>query len=232
MPKGPKRKPPIVRFLKYVRSVQDGCWVWSGFKLPSGYGLFSPGGSAHSVYAHRWAYENFVGPIPAGREVAHSCANRACVNPEHLRALTHCENLFDTETSARRNAEKAYCIHGHEFTPENTIRTREGWRQCRKCKLLSMRKWYNENRRRVSAERRKVYRETHEPPARKTHCKRGHPFDEKNTYIDARGDRICKECRRLAMQQFRLKKRQSPIDQFWSNRFEGEVPPMVGSGVI
>lgn len=32
--------------------------------------------------------------------------------------------------------------------------------------------------------------------ARKTHCLRGHPFDEKNTYRNARGHRFCRACRR------------------------------------
>lgn len=31
----------------------------------------------------------------------------------------------------------------------------------------------------------------------KTHCKRGHPFDERNTYRDGQGYRRCHECRRL-----------------------------------
>lgn len=31
---------------------------------------------------------------------------------------------------------------------------------------------------------------------RKTHCLRGHPFDEKNTYKDKRGSRYCKQCRK------------------------------------
>lgn len=33
--------------------------------------------------------------------------------------------------------------------------------------------------------------------ARKTHCKRGHEFDESNTYIDAFGSRICRKCKAL-----------------------------------
>jgi hypothetical protein len=33
--------------------------------------------------------------------------------------------------------------------------------------------------------------------ARKTHCKRGHPFDDENTYW-YRGERMCKECRRAS----------------------------------
>ncbi len=32
----------------------------------------------------------------------------------------------------------------------------------------------------------------------KTHCKRGHVFDEANTYRDPDGDRVCRECKRRA----------------------------------
>lgn len=32
--------------------------------------------------------------------------------------------------------------------------------------------------------------------ARKTHCLNGHLFDEANTYLDPRGSRTCRECRR------------------------------------
>lgn len=31
---------------------------------------------------------------------------------------------------------------------------------------------------------------------KKTHCKRGHPFDEHNTRINPRGQRVCKKCDR------------------------------------
>jgi putative hemolysin len=34
-------------------------------------------------------------------------------------------------------------------------------------------------------------------------CGKGHDFDEANTYIDGRGKRNCRECRRLAAQRFR-----------------------------
>jgi hypothetical protein len=32
--------------------------------------------------------------------------------------------------------------------------------------------------------------------ARKTHCKRGHPFDKENTHIAVGGGRVCRTCRR------------------------------------
>ncbi len=37
--------------------------------------------------------------------------------------------------------------------------------------------------------------------ARKTHCKRGHPFNEVNTYIRPDGHRDCRTCRRTALKQ-------------------------------
>lgn len=38
--------------------------------------------------------------------------------------------------------------------------------------------------------------------ARKTHCKRGHPFDDGNTYRTSKG-RHCKVCRREALRRYR-----------------------------
>jgi hypothetical protein len=31
----------------------------------------------------------------------------------------------------------------------------------------------------------------------KTHCPRGHPYDEANTFVNAKGQRSCRECRRI-----------------------------------
>lgn len=46
--------------------------------------------------------------------------------------------------------------------------------------------------------------------SRKTHCKRGHPFDDVNTYIAPRGGRFCRECHRLAHPPKRTAGTQSP----------------------
>ena len=40
----------------------------------------------------------------------------------------------------------------------------------------------------------------------KTHCKRGHPYDDKNTCITPDGWRRCRECGRLAVQRHRARK--------------------------
>ena len=36
-----------------------------------------------------------------------------------------------------------------------------------------------------------------------THCQRGHEFSKENTYVDPRGKRVCKECRRVTYRIWR-----------------------------
>ena len=45
-------------------------------------------------FAHRVAYELTYGRIPEGKEVDHLCRNKACVNPSHLEAVSHRENML------------------------------------------------------------------------------------------------------------------------------------------
>ena len=47
------------------------------------------------VYAHRLVYEECFGPIPAGMVIMHTCDNKICVNPEHLKVGTREENSHD-----------------------------------------------------------------------------------------------------------------------------------------
>lgn len=109
-----------------------GCVVWVG-ALTNGYGRFGHAGRV--VYAHRWSYEQFVGPIPDGLVIDHLCRRPACVNPLHLRAVTQSQNLHADRSLARakRNAEATHCPSGHEYDDANTYRPPRGGRQCRIC---------------------------------------------------------------------------------------------------
>lgn len=78
-----------------------GCWNWTASKTWVGYGKFYADG--HTLHAHRYAYQIYVGPIPDGMEIMHTCDNMACVNPDHLRPGTHRENMDDRNTKRRNN---------------------------------------------------------------------------------------------------------------------------------
>lgn len=119
--------------------VDDGCWNWIGNKNQSGYGRFKR--SSRYFSAHRVVYELFVGPIPEGLELDHTCSNRGCVRPDHLESVTHRENTLRGSTITARHAAQTHCVNHHEFTPENTaVRTDNGGRRCRACRDISNRK--------------------------------------------------------------------------------------------
>lgn len=68
-----------------------GCWEWTGYVTPHGYGLFWDGEKPNT--AHRVSWELTNGPIPDGMDIDHRCANRKCANPEHLRVTTRSQNM-------------------------------------------------------------------------------------------------------------------------------------------
>ena len=56
---------------------------------------------------------------------------------------------------------------------------------------------------------RDMIRNGNHPQARKTHCPRGHEYDEENTYLHPRRNaRVCKTCQRAAIHRHRAAKRQ------------------------
>lgn len=83
----------------------DNCWNWTGYISDTGYGRprFRVGGKQYFLRAHRMSYEFKIGPIPAGMILDHTCHNRACVNPEHLRPVTDKQNIENLSGSQRRN---------------------------------------------------------------------------------------------------------------------------------
>ena len=111
-----------------------GCWYWLAYRAANGYDRFRNEGRL--VAAHRWAYEHFVGPIPAGHDLDHLCRVRHCVNPAHLEPVTRSENNRRGLNGALRTAEslRTSCAAGHPYDETNTYFHPQGWRMCRICK--------------------------------------------------------------------------------------------------
>jgi hypothetical protein len=87
------------RFMAHVAQ-GPGCWLWQASTMNSGYGQFGHRGTMRQ--AHRVSYELHVGPIPAGLSILHSCDDKLCVNPAHLRPGTHSENIKEAYSRGRR----------------------------------------------------------------------------------------------------------------------------------
>lgn len=80
----------------------EGCWEWPQDKLSGdGYGRLTLKG--RSTRAHRFAWETWVGPLGSEELLLHSCDNRRCINPEHLRVGTYKDNVDDMFQRGRAN---------------------------------------------------------------------------------------------------------------------------------
>ena len=116
------------RRLVEIDTLSSGCWLWPGQVL-KGYGIIwegpilaaaAEGRARKKTRAHRVSYELFNGPIPEGMEIDHvchtndddcpagdACLHRRCVNPDHLEAVSHMENVFRRDERFRRTGVRA-----------------------------------------------------------------------------------------------------------------------------
>lgn len=73
---------------------KNGCMLWQGALLRSGYGSAWLG--TKTISTHRLSLWLAVGPPPGPKhDAAHACRNRRCVAPAHLRWATRLENMRD-----------------------------------------------------------------------------------------------------------------------------------------
>ena len=78
----------------------SGCWLWTGYRNPKGYGQFGVG-HRHLALAHRVSWELTHGPIPTSLHVLHICDTPPCVRPDHLVLGTIAANQADMVRKGR-----------------------------------------------------------------------------------------------------------------------------------
>lgn len=126
------------RLLSRTHRVEN-CLVWQGYINPAGYGevyvrRHEGGIGRKGQLAHIVSYRLYKGDIPAGLELDHLCRNRACINPDHLEAVTHQINMHRGTAPAAINKAKTHCKHGHVFTDKQpAYYILRGWRRCNEC---------------------------------------------------------------------------------------------------
>ena len=134
--------PDAVRFWEMVdKNGPGGCWLWTGALNTCGYGEFRT--TAQKQYrAHRYSR------LLAGRKLPdfsknltldHLCRVRACINPDHIEAVTQRENL---KRSPLTPAGRKRCRRGHDLTlPTSWYRYSKGRRRCKLCIPICRSEW-------------------------------------------------------------------------------------------
>lgn len=116
----------------------DQCWIWTGYRRPTGYGLLCANGTTRSAHRHilsLFLKEKFNPSLV----VLHLCENPSCVRPSHLQQGSQEENVKDMLTKrGHYQSKKTHCKNGHPFAGENLYiyvnpKTGLAYRVCRKC---------------------------------------------------------------------------------------------------
>lgn len=89
--------------LEEQATIVGDCWQWTGSVDVDGYGRLTikRNGKRTDVRAHRASFETYVGAIPEGMVVRHSCDNPGCINPLHLEVGSHADNAADKVARGR-----------------------------------------------------------------------------------------------------------------------------------
>jgi hypothetical protein len=118
----------------------SGCWLWLGAANKDGYAKSENSAYPGETLGHRLSYLYHVGSIPDNKEIDHVCRVRCCVNPSHLEAILHVENVRIGENYWRK---KTHCINGHEFTQTNARFVVSAGRKRRICKQCDAKRQFN-----------------------------------------------------------------------------------------
>jgi hypothetical protein len=125
-----------------------GCWAWLGKIGVHGYADMSYRIGPQKRVTRRaakvaWELDNAT-EFPTHLELDHICHSRWCVNPDHLRAVTHSENIRSRRPFKQT---RDFCKNGHLLA--NAPRASNG--ACLICTRQREKEWRVKNRERLRA---------------------------------------------------------------------------------
>lgn len=171
------------RWSAKVRKLPNGCHELTSRRRCQGYSTF-PIGPVH-YYAHRIAWVLSTGnDIPEGLVIDHLCRNRACVNPEHLEAVTNRTNILRGTAPSAILHLASRCGAGHDLTATGA---RNASGRCRACANAGF------------ARRRREVREAAGKPSKTPagQCQGGHDLSAPEAWTKEKRPR-CRACQNAA----------------------------------
>lgn len=97
-------------FSKITLDDEKGCWIYSGATSGKGYRQIyvrTPSSRRKQRFrAHRFMYRLFHGEFPNKLDIHHTCYQRSCVNPAHLRPVPRRLNVLLTEEFVEHRKER------------------------------------------------------------------------------------------------------------------------------
>lgn len=160
------------------------CWNWEARLDEKGYGRVDIKGRHRRPQRILW--ERVNGPIPLGFDLHHTCGNKRCCNPDHLIAISKAEHgkLHRPRKAPPKLPSPDQAIHNYL---RNYARNLSPQPQPNSQKVRN---------------------------GDKTHCKRGHPYDELNTIWKKDGkNRECHACQLLWRRAYRARQKAKAVAQ-------------------
>jgi len=90
----------------YKKDPVTGCWLWAGRKDGNGYGTMGANGKTYSAHRVSAAANLGLNLDDSSTFVLHSCDNKKCVNPDHLRLGDAEENSRDYQERRKQRGEE------------------------------------------------------------------------------------------------------------------------------
>ncbi len=114
----------LINAMKKIEMVpESGCWIWMGTTNEKGYGRLKT--TKGKMYAHRFFYQQLVGPIPDGMFVCHRCDVTSCCNPAHHFIGDMTANMEDMKKKGRQSKAARMFGEKHPQAILNDAKVRE-----------------------------------------------------------------------------------------------------------